>query len=89
MDPTDSNYIIYEQSMNLSSLFSLPQVKNVMHKEQFLSLVDRQMEFKYGHVNMGTSEQNRKYLEMKKIKKQEEIERILNRSKSVSIYDLF
>ena len=33
MDPTDSNYIIYEQSMNLSSLFSLPQVKNVMHKE--------------------------------------------------------
>ena len=47
------------------------------------------MEFKYGHVNMGTSEQNRKYLEMKKIKKQEEIERILNRSKSVSIYDLF
>lgn len=47
------------------------------------------MEAKYGHINMGGIEENRKYLEMKKIKKQEEIERILNRSKSVSIYELF
>ena len=47
------------------------------------------MEIKYGNKNVGSSEQNKKYLEMKKIKKQEEIERILNKSKSVSIYDLF
>jgi hypothetical protein len=89
MDPTDSNLIIFEQCMNLSSIYSLPQVKDVMHKEQFLKLVDRLMEIKYGRHIVDQGEQSRRYEEMKQIKKQEEIDRILNKSKSVSVYDLF
>jgi hypothetical protein len=33
MDPADSNLIIFEQCLNLTSIYSLPQVQDVMHKE--------------------------------------------------------
>jgi hypothetical protein len=47
------------------------------------------MEIKYGRDNVYGEEENRKFEEMKAVKKKEEIDRILNKSKSVSIYDLF
>ena len=89
MDPADSNLIIFEQCLNLTSIYSLPQVQDVMHKEQFFQLVDQLMEIKYGRDNVYGEEENRKFEEMKAVKKKEEIDRILNKSKSVSIYDLF
>lgn len=47
------------------------------------------MEIKYGRTNIEGEEENRKYQEMKAVKKKEEIDRVLNKSNSVSIYDLF
>ena len=47
------------------------------------------MEIKYGNFNLNGEEESKQFQEMKQVKKQEEIDRILNKSKSVSIYDLF
>ena len=89
MDPADSNLIIFEQCLNLTSIYSLPQVQDVMHKEQFFQLVDQLMEVKFGRTSIEGEEAVKRYQEMKAIKKKEEIDRVLNKSKSVSIYDLF
>ena len=40
-----------------------------MRKKDFLKLVEKQLEIKYGHINMGDAEDNRKYIEMKMIQK--------------------
>mmetsp|Transcript_8226 Transcript_8226/g.13767 ORF Transcript_8226/g.13767 Transcript_8226/m.13767 type:complete len:424 (-) Transcript_8226:38-1309(-) len=96
MDPLDSNYILNEQCMNLISIYRLPQVKFVMLKSEFFQLVDKNIQKKDASGSSGndfgsnnnTSMQKSNIDQIKKIKRDEEIDKVLSRSKSVSFNDL-
>jgi hypothetical protein len=62
--------------MNLTSAYNLPQVKDVMLKSELEEIVKNQLDKK----NLDSKRS--------KIIKQEEIDKILSRSKSVSFNDL-
>lgn len=41
MEPLDSDLILYEQCIHLSSAYSLPMVNKVLRKSDFMVLVDK------------------------------------------------
>ena len=53
MDPLDSNMIINDQSMNLTGLYRLPEFKNVIRKQDFMKLVEANIDKKYQGNDMG------------------------------------
>ena len=55
LDPLDSDLIVNEQCLNLTSIHNMPKVKDVMMKSEFLKVIEKQMDEK-----SGTSIQNRK-----------------------------
>lgn len=74
MDPLDSNLIINEQSMNLTAHFRLPIIQSVILKSEFRD-----------HIIKLRGEQVTK---LQQIELDEEIDRKLSKSQSVSFTDL-
>jgi hypothetical protein len=64
LDPLDCDLIVNEQCLNLTAIYNLPKVKNVMMKSEFLKVISKQMDQK-----SQASVRNKKSYQMQKIKK--------------------
>lgn len=64
LDPLDCDLIVNEQCLNLTAIYNLPKVKNVMMKSEFLKVISKQMDQK-----SQASVHNKKSYQMQKIKK--------------------
>lgn len=85
IDPLDSDLIINEQCMHLTSYYRLELVNNVILKSEFKKIIALKME----QENQMMDVQSNGFLkEMKNIEIEEHLNKVLTKSKSVSFNEV-
>lgn len=85
MDPIDSDLIINEQCINLTAIYGLPNVKNILLKSEFMETL-RQKIYKQAASEGKLSKRADK---QRDTMYQEEIDKALGKSQSISFNDLW
>ena len=94
MDPLDSDLIVYEQCVYLSSTQGLPRVDHVLKRQDLVAVIEYRLEEDYKNRRVEYTDQSKQdsqdYKDIKDLdqRKEREVDRALAKSKSVSFNDL-